>query len=69
MRRYWNTKGGLQSIEEWAPNCWVQVTCPDQDDVMFLQDNLKIPDYFLSDIADADERARYEYEDGWEHPS
>ena len=65
MRRYWNTKGGLQSIEEWAPNCWVQVTCPDQDDVMFLQDNLKIPDYFLSDIADADERARYEYEDGW----
>lgn len=65
MRRYWNTKGGLQSIDEWAPNCWVQVTCPDQDDVMFLQDNLKIPDYFLSDIADADERARYEYEDGW----
>ncbi len=65
MRRYWNTKGGLQSVEEWAPNCWVQVTCPDQDDVMFLQDNLKIPDYFLSDIADADERARYEYEDGW----
>lgn len=65
MRRYWNTKGGLQPLEEWAPCCWVQVTCPDQDDVMFLQDNLNIPDYFLSDIADADERARYEYEDGW----
>ncbi len=65
MRRYWNTKGGLQPLEEWVPNCWVQVTSPDQDDVMFLQDNLKIPDYFLSDISDADERARYEYEDGW----
>ena len=43
MRKFWNTKGGLQAIEEWAPNCWVQVTCPDQDDVMFLQDTLKFP--------------------------
>ena len=25
----------------------------------------KIPDYFLSDISDTDERARYEYDDGW----
>ena len=24
-----------------------------------------MPDYFLSDISDTDERARYEYDDGW----
>ena len=24
-----------------------------------------VPDYFLSDISDTDERARYEYDDGW----
>ena len=30
-----------------------------------LQERFQIPDYFLSDIADTDERARYEYDDGW----
>lgn len=28
-------------------------------------DKFNIPDYFLSDISDTDERARYEYDDGW----
>ena len=66
MRRFWNTKGGVQSIDELQPNCWIQVTRPDANDVDFLQNDLKIPDYFISDISDADERARYENEDGWE---
>jgi magnesium transporter len=30
-----------------------------------LEEEYKIPDYFLSDISDTDERARYEYDDGW----
>ena len=65
MRKYWNTKGGVQPIDEWMPNCWVQVTCPDTSDIAYLQETLGIPDYFISDIADADERARYEYDEGW----
>lgn len=32
---------------------------------MSLEDKFHIPDYFLSDISDTDERARYEYDDGW----
>lgn len=28
-------------------------------------DELKIPEYFIEDIRDKDERSRYEYEDGW----
>lgn len=52
-------------LQAWQPNCWVQVTCPTPEDVQYLNDQLHIPDYFLSDIADTDERARYEYEDGW----
>jgi magnesium transporter len=43
----------------------VQVTCPTQDDKDFLENALGIPDYFISDIADTDERARYEFDDGW----
>ena len=41
------------------------MTCPNEDDRRNLEETYKIPDYFLSDIADNDERARYEYDDGW----
>ncbi len=65
MRIFWNTKHGLRTIDNWEPDCWVQVTCPSQDDTDFLVKELGVPDYYVSDIADTDERARYENEDGW----
>ena len=65
MRTYWNTTKGLRQIGEWEPNCWIQVTCPTEEDQRLLENEFKIPDYFLSDISDNDERARYEYDDGW----
>ena len=65
MRTYWNTNKGLKQIGQWEPNCWIQVTCPTEDDQRLLEEEFKIPDYFLSDISDNDERARYEYDDGW----
>lgn len=65
MRTYWNTNKGLKQIGEWEPNCWIQVTCPTEEDRLMLEDKFQIPDYFLSDISDTDERARYEYDDGW----
>ena len=65
MRNYWNINENLSAIKEWHPNCWIQVTCPTDEDQEYLQDTFHIPDYFLSDISDTDERARYEYDDGW----
>ena len=65
MKTYWNTQGGLSQIDEWQPNCWIQRTCPTEEDQQILEEEYKIPDYFLSDISDTDERARYEYDDGW----
>ena len=65
MRTYWNTSNGLRTIEEWQPGCWVQVTCPTEEDVNFLEQTLHIPDYYISDIADTDERARYNIDEGW----
>ncbi|MDE5947862.1 MAG: magnesium transporter CorA family protein [Prevotella sp.] len=65
MKTYWNTTGGLTTLEEWQPNCWIQVTCPTEEDQEELEKRFKIPDYFFSDISDTDERARYEYDDGW----
>ena len=65
MRTYWNTNKGFRQIGQWEPNCWIQVTCPTEDDQRLLEEEFNIPDYFLSDISDNDERARYEYDDGW----
>ena len=65
MKTYWNITGGLSQLEAWQPNCWIQVTCPSEQDIQMLEEEYKIPDYFLSDISDTDERARYEYDDGW----
>ena len=65
MKTFWNTQGGLSQLQEWQPNCWIQVTCPTEDDQRELEEKFNIPDYFMSDISDTDERARYEYDDGW----
>ena len=65
MRTFWNINSALKTISEWQPNCWIQVTCPTDEDQDYLEDKFNIPDYFLSDISDTDERARYEYDDGW----
>ncbi|MBR5698173.1 MAG: magnesium transporter CorA family protein [Prevotella sp.] len=65
MKTYWNTTGNLSHLAEWEPNCWIQVTCPTEEDQRELEERFNIPDYFISDISDTDERARYEYDDGW----
>ena len=65
MKTFWNTNQGLTPLTEWQPNCWIQVTCPTDDDREYLEKTFQIPDYFITDISDTDERARYEYDDGW----
>ena len=65
MKTYWNFNGNLNAISEWQPNCWIQVTCPTEQDQQELQERFQIPDCFLSAIGDTAERARYEYDDGW----
>lgn len=65
MKTFWNTNKGLTPLKEWQPNCWIQVTCPTDEDRDYLEKTFQIPDYFISDISDTDERARYEYDDGW----
>ena len=65
MKTYWNISGKLNTIKEWQPSCWIQVTCPTEQEQQELEETYNIPDYFISDISDTDERARYEYDDGW----
>lgn len=66
MHTFWNIKGGLHTVEDWQPGSWIQVTCPTEEESRYLEKDLGMPDYFLSDISDTDERARYEYDEGWQ---
>ena len=65
MRQFLYCKAGFVEIERWQPNCWVNVECPTSDDLRYLMEKFDVPESFLSDIADTDERPRIEYEGNW----
>ncbi|BEG98913.1 magnesium transporter CorA family protein [Bacteroides sedimenti] len=65
MKTFLRGSYGLEALSQWEPNCWVKIECPDAEDYAYLQNTLKVPEYFLSDIADIDERPRVETEDEW----
>lgn len=63
---YNNTKTGFEVSERWQPNCWVSLECATADERNFLINGLGVPQSFLSDIDDNDERPRREEEDDWQ---
>lgn len=65
MRKYLYSENGFVEKTAWQPNCWVNVECPDNDDFQFLTQELQVPESFLEDIADVDERPRTETEGNW----
>ena len=40
MRTFWNTNHTLRTLKEWEPNCWIQITCPTEDDENYLINDL-----------------------------
>ena len=65
MRTYLYCEAGFVEKSQWLPNSWVNVECPNNDDFKFLTEELKVPESFLSDISDTDERPRTETEGDW----
>ncbi len=65
MRKYLFNEAGFVEKPEWKPNCWVNVENPDEDDFRFLSQEMKVPDTFLKDIADIDERPHIDINDEW----
>ncbi|NDV80415.1 magnesium transporter CorA family protein [Bacteroides sp. 51] len=65
MRTYLYCDAGFVQIPEWKPNCWINVECPNLSDLEFLTQELHVPQSFLNDIADTDERPRTETEGNW----
>ena len=65
MKKFLCCDNGFVEKEAWQRDCWIHVEQPTPADIAYLTEELKVPDSFLSDIEDADERPRYEEEDGW----
>lgn len=65
MRKFLWCDQGFSEKQTWQADCWINIEEPTQTDNQYLVKELGIPDSFLSDIEDADERPRIEDEDGW----
>jgi len=61
-----NTQNGFSQIDAWENKCWINVINPSQADLGYLQGRFDVPQDFLNDISDIDERQRTETENGWD---
>ncbi len=62
---YINDKG-YEVTDKWESNCWTSVENPTPEERNFLVSGLDVPESFLSDIEDSDERPRRDEDDGWQ---
>ncbi|MCE2616930.1 MAG: magnesium transporter CorA family protein [Phocaeicola sp.] len=66
MRKFLNCEEtGYREINQWKEGCWVDVEIPNDDDFKFMVEDLHVPEDFLEDIADPDERSRTDSEGEW----
>jgi len=65
MRKFLICSKGFIEAEESNKDCWINVVCPDAEDFKYLTDVIGVPESFLNDISDVDERPRTDLEDGW----
>lgn len=66
MRKFLYCEGkGFIEKNAWLPNSWINVECPTTEDIEYLIRQFDVPDSFISDIADTEERPRIDYEGHW----
>ncbi len=65
MRKFLSCQAGFVEIDKWVPDSWINVESPTPDDTQYLIKEFNVPESFLSDIEDVDERPRIEYEGNW----
>lgn len=66
MINFLKSSKGLVTIDQWEAGCWINIECPNQREREYMLNVLKVPEEFLNDIEDVDERPRIEEEDGWQ---
>jgi len=61
-----NSQNGFSHVDAWESKCWINVINPTQAELGYLQGRFDVPQDFLNDISDIDERQRTETENGWD---
>jgi magnesium transporter len=62
---YKKTDDGLKEIDSIAKDCWINAVQPNYVELNEISKVLDVPEEFLTDPLDTDERARIEVEDGY----
>jgi len=62
---YKKQNGGVEEIPYYTKNCWVNVTNPTILEIDKLKKEYHLPDEFIEDILDVDERSRMEIDGRW----
>lgn len=65
MRQFLHCDNGYKECTEWQDGCWVNMVCPDDADIRFLIDELGVPEAFIEDLKDIDERPRVDLDGEW----
>ncbi|MBD5226301.1 MAG: magnesium transporter CorA family protein [Bacteroidales bacterium] len=65
MITYLRCERGFPETGEWCPGCWLNVDQPTTGEIDDLKTRFGVPEDFLNDISDIDERPRVERNDGW----
>lgn len=65
MRRFYYPREAFAEDSELRAGCWVKVDSPSTEDIEFLTEELGVPESFIADVADSDERPRVDEEEGW----
>ncbi|MDE6039001.1 MAG: magnesium transporter CorA family protein [Paramuribaculum sp.] len=65
MIKYLELNESFSEIVEWTPGCWVNVEEPNAEELQLLTDKFGLPEDFLNDVSDVDERPRVERNNGW----
>lgn len=55
---------GFKKIDTWQDGCWINMHNPSAGDLNYLK-QLNVPDSFVTDIKDSDERPRTEVDGEW----
>ena len=65
MIKIWKKQDGLTEIQNAEKNCWIDAINPTNAEIERLKNEFKVPEDFIYDILDIDERSRTEIEGRW----
>lgn len=64
LQRYFFRQKFVAAEASAKSGVWIHADMPDEKEIAFLMRECEVPGDFISDMADADERPRIEYDDG-----